>query len=65
MNIVTNREIFTYEPLDVNFDSFYDMRKSMQVPTPKVTLNVSRVILERNAAIAQRHDYLLNNGSSQ
>jgi hypothetical protein len=51
--MIESREMFTYEHVGTHFDSFYDMTRSMRVPKPMVTLNISRMILERDAAAAR------------
>lgn len=48
MNMATDREMFTYEHMGVEYHSFYNMTRSMRVPKPMVTLNISRMILDRD-----------------
>lgn len=52
-NMLASRESFTYQPVGREFDSFYDMNRSMRVPKPMVMLNISRMILERDASAAR------------
>jgi hypothetical protein len=51
-NMLANREALRYKHLGKQFDSFYDMMRSTRVPKPVITLNLSRMILDRDAKVS-------------
>jgi hypothetical protein len=51
VRMMSDREAFTYQPVGMSYDSFYDMTRSMRVPKPMPMINISRMILERNESM--------------